>query len=115
MDKVTYTPIPDWILRDGILSTTELYIFSYMYKGWCYALKQGNKYQVSASLIAKVLEYKDDKIIRRCISKMLKCGILSVERRKNGDCNIYEFNTEKVFFSDAEDRGVYLDRQGGSI
>lgn len=100
MSNITFTPIPKWILKGRILSAAELYVFSFMYDGWNYARKNGDKYQISLKKLISEIGF-DKKTILSAIEKMEKNEILSVTRDKRDDNrdakNIYEFNTEKVW------------------
>lgn len=100
MSNITFTPIPKWILKSRILSAAELYVFSFMYDGWNYARKNGDKYQISLKKLISEIGF-DKKTILSAIEKMEKNEILSVTRDKRDDNrdakNIYEFNTEKVW------------------
>lgn len=97
----SFTPIPDWILRDQCLSTAELYVYSYMYKGWTYARSKGYEYQISYKKLAEGLNYKTTGAVIRTINKMESLGILTVERSKRADNhdnkNIFRFNEDKVY------------------
>ena len=101
MTNNSFTPIPDWILRDQCLSTAELYVYSYMYKGWTYARSKGYEYQISYKKLAEGLNYKTTGAVIRTINKMESLGILTVERSKRADNhdnkNIFRFNEDKVY------------------
>lgn len=101
MANISFTPIPDWILKEQCLSSAELYIFSYMYKGWTYAKLEGYEYQISYKKLAEGLNYKTTGTVIRTVKKMENLGILTVERSKRADNhdnkNVFRFNEDKVY------------------